>query len=339
MSDTKTDCVFIVGCRRSGTTWLATLLAQHPRLVALQQSGFFLVLDKVTSWFRTRRKYGGTVLSSASSSDELARTSLSEVFPVERYYDLVQPLVRELYGRIAATSPETTGVVDHQPEHVRLWRDIHAVLPEAHFVHVIRDPRAVFSSYVHSAKSWSSRQTFTRDPVVFAEEWVRDVTEGRSIAAETDRCIEVRYEQMREEGAPGLLRVYEALGLPADLAQSEAAIEACSIDKMRKSATHGPSAFFRRGAVQGWKEELSASDIEAVEYVCADLMDELGYERVNKSFSQPPAPVRRRQKRRRRMDACRAWIRDGDGWVKVAVRGVVRRVPGLRRLAWNTIKW
>ena len=45
--------VFIVGCRRSGTTWSMLLLAQHSEVVALQQTDFFRRLAHFGRWFES----------------------------------------------------------------------------------------------------------------------------------------------------------------------------------------------------------------------------------------------------------------------------------------------
>ena len=49
MSDVQR--VFIIGLPRSGTTWMMWLLAQHPEVVALQQSGMFLPIKRMEEWF------------------------------------------------------------------------------------------------------------------------------------------------------------------------------------------------------------------------------------------------------------------------------------------------
>lgn len=332
--------VFIVGCRRSGTTWLATLLAQHPQVVTLQQSGFFLSLNAVTDWLETQRKYGRAVLTSAAESkaaDGLTRHAVAGLFPIERYYELVRPLAENVYAHIARCAPETTMVVDQQPEHVALWRHILAILPGAMFLHLIRDPRSVFSSYWHAAKSWSTGGTFTADPIEFGREWCQAVQQGRSIGAATSRYVEVRYETLRKTGAEELERIHRELGLPTSRALCERAIEACAMDKLREAA-RGPATFFRRGEAESWRRELSRTQQRIVEYVCAEQMRELGYAPEVEAGGRKPFAVWRRDFKGRIAGAGRRWMREDQGWIKRAARGVGRLCPPLRRLAWRMLR-
>ena len=332
--------VFIVGCRRSGTTWIAMLLAQHPNVVALQQSGFFLSLDHVTEWLVSQRKYGRAVLTSNAESegaDGLQRQSIDSLFSVERYYDLVRPLAEDVYDNLARGTENTKAVVDHTPEHVRIWEHVHAILPEAHFLHVVRDPRSVFSSYVAAGKSWSSKDTFTNDPIEFGEEWVREVQRGREIRDATDCFTEIRYEAMKRNGPEELERVYRSLGLECDREMCERAIEACSMDKLRKSA-RGPANFFRKGEAEGWRNELSAKQIETIEYLCADTMDAMDYERVNATFAGPPSLIVKNERKKRMVEKSRQWVRESDGPAKRVLRWTANKFPRLRKIAWRVLR-
>ncbi len=343
MSDTAagtTKRVFVVGCRRSGTTWVTMLLSHHPGAAGIQQSSFFERVDNLANWIDEQVKYGRTVLTADQSAGDdraagLARQPLGSVVTMERFYHHMRPLAEEVYGQIAECAPDALAAVDHHPENVRYWKHILQVFPDAWFVHVVRDPRSVFSSYRHAALSFSSSNIFTTDAIEFAEEWTREVSKGRAIADATDRYIEIRYEAMRENGAEELLRLFEKLGLPADLELSQRAIDACSMDKLKQTA-HGPKGFFRKGEVAGWQRELSRAQVEIVEYGCEPLMAELGYERTTPGGDKPRA-VRVHERRRQTRDSWRQWAAQGDGVVIRSLRKMGKTFPRARKFAWRLL--
>ena len=63
------------------------------------------------------------------------------------------------------------------------------------------------------------------------------------------------------------------------------------MQKLRKKGNM-PEGFFRKGSNESWRSDLSAAEIQSVEYLLADLMDELAYERVNKGEIVRPAVIK-----------------------------------------------
>ena len=89
------------------------------------------------------------------------------------------------------------------------------------------------------------------------------------------------------------------------------------------------------GLVAGWRDELPARKVAAIEYVCRERMDEFGYAREAGDASAPPALVRKRDARRKRFEAAERLGKENRGALTNAARAVFRRFPALRRLAWK----
>ncbi len=49
--------------------------------------------------------------------------------------------------------------------------------------------------------------------------------------------------------------------------------------------------FFRKGTVDGWKDDLSPNEVRTVEYIAQDLMQALGYQR-SLPVPRPSKPLR-----------------------------------------------
>jgi len=98
----------------------------------------------------------------------------------------------------------------------------------------------------------------------------------------------VRYEDLRADPVATIEPVFEAIGLGCTREELEAALAQTSFDRLRESeaqtgfreANAVAPAFFRAGRSGGWREELSVSQIAAIEADHGDAMTEHGYELV-----------------------------------------------------------
>jgi hypothetical protein len=268
--------VFLVGCPRSGTSWLQLLLAQHPEVATTQEThlfdGYLWPLHQQWERFKSKRvPLGGRLIL---SDDEFA--------------DLSADFAKKVLQRIADTNPSATVVLEKTPSHVRHAELILKLLPDAYFVHLIRDPRSVVASLCAAGRSWGHRWA-PRSIVAAAKEWCRDVSVGRRIAQLTDRYTEVRYEDLCGGRGASLLDALLAwLDLPVGDGFSTRALAACQIDHLRQggegvrgyeSLKRHPR-FFRKGTANGWKDDLSPNEVRVVEYLAGDLMQALDYQRL-----------------------------------------------------------
>lgn len=338
--------VFIVGVRRSGTTWTMSLLAQHPEVVAVQQVDFFRPLVHFGRWFASRHDFGTCLLApelraglaGERTSEGLQRVPLASALSPELFPELARPLAEAVYARFAATSPRATTVVEQTPEYVQVWEQILAIFPDAYFLHVIRDPRSVFCSHRDAAKGWADPLRFSYDPAHVAAEWKREVEQGRRIRSKTERVLEIRYEDLKQDAVLHLSRIFEWIGLPADEALCRRAVEACSFEKVKASSKLAPKGFFRSGKSEGWRDEMSARELRVVEHLCGELMRELGYELVHAYPVAKPfgMAVRDRISAARRAFARWAWHSDGP--LRRFASSTVKAVPPLRRFLLKKVK-
>lgn len=330
--------VFIVGCRRSGTTWTMLLLGQHPRVVALQQIDFFRRLAHFGRWFRTRDEFGSCALSSkvalgvpsTATEDGLARVKIADAIPPGRYVELVRPLATAVYDDLAKVNPDTLAVVEQTPEYVQVWEEVLRVFPDAYFLHVVRDPRSVYCSQKSAAKSWADPTRFAYDPFSIGEEWVGDVSRARKIAEATPRYHEVRYESLRREPVKGLAAILRWLELPHDEALCEKAVAACALENLKKG-DHAPKGFFRKGEVSGWKAEMSRRELRALEHVAGSAMRDFGYEPVTPPGAPAPLGVRWKLARRRAASDLRAWAWESQSPVRRTLARALKSLPFVRK--------
>lgn len=280
-----TKRLFIVGCPRSGTTWTLMLLAQHPKTVAAQHVSFFHALRHLEDWWlgtqkRKQGAFGQSVVSIAKDAESPEKgVKFDDLITEERFYAMCRRAADDLFSGILERRPDAEVLVEKTPENVRIAPFIAKVYPDAYFLHIVRDPRAVYASLKSAVKTFEKSASFPGNPIAGARFWEDDVSRGVAIPEVSDRYLEVRYESMLENGEAELARIYEWLGMPVTPDFCAKAVEAASMKNLRKIES-APQSFFRRGEADGWKDELSEEEIRILEYMLGEWLDRLGYART-----------------------------------------------------------
>jgi hypothetical protein len=179
---------------------------------------------------------------------------------------------------------------DKSPPYTWKAKRIQRSLPEAHFVHLIRDGRDVALSL--SEVSWGPG-----DVRAAAAKWVDELTRARHRARRLrpGTYMELRYEDLVADPEPLLRRIADFVSLPWDermLAYHHGAearmkevirdfhpLGGGTITAEERARQHelvkSPPSSSRVGR---WRAEMSQEEVEAFESVAGDLLTELGYE-------------------------------------------------------------
>jgi hypothetical protein len=270
--------VFLVGAPRSGTTWLQLLLSRSPLVATAQETDLFnIFLHPLTSEWNRFRQTGEA-------------KSLTEVLSEQDMRTLLRSTSALVLARIAQSKPAASIVLEKTPNHVNCWREILDLWPDAHFIHIIRDPRSVVASLRYASKCWGPQWGSSRISVI-AERWISDVNNGRQIASATRNYQEVAYQELLSDSAAVLLRLLGRLGVRSTLEECQGYVEECSLDNLKAGRLENApfdvariSKFrFRLGKADSWRSELSKREIALVERMARRLMWELGIEPVTRS--------------------------------------------------------
>lgn len=279
---------FVVGVNRSGTTLLRMMLDAHPGLTIPPETHFAPELIEVASAGSATPE---GLLATITSQREWGDFGLSEAELMERFGAL-EPLsaggaLRAFYEAYA----ERVGKPrwgDKTPIYVKSMRAIARALPEARFVHVIRDGRDV-------ALSIRDRATKEHPIDRIAERWVRRITRAREQAEHLDHYREIRYEALILDTDPTLREVCDFLELPWDdavldyhersadrLAEMKRELpdqgKRTVLSVERRMMTHARTTEKpdpRR--VSRWRESMDRADRELFESIAGPLLTELGY--------------------------------------------------------------
>ncbi|MGB3299684.1 MAG: sulfotransferase [Phormidesmis sp.] len=165
-------------------------------------------------------------------------------------------------------------MLEKTPMHLKYIDVILESFPEAKVIEIVRDVRGVCASWQARAKT----QRWARKPVSdLVNQWVEGVELGekhRHDSALGDRILQVRYEDLRQDTATHLHRIFTFIGLP--LTDSEISGIAAALD-IKQVKQKGEGQHVRKGIVDAWKNELSQDDIELCNQMAAPQLEKLGY--------------------------------------------------------------
>lgn len=288
--DAPTPAPFVVGAGGSGTTTLRLMLDAHPELAIPEETHFL------------------PALAQAAEADSTPAELAAVIHGDPRWGDFgFTPA--ELETLITTVVPRTaTGVAraffhayaerhgkprwgDKTPIYVEAMRRIQRILPEAHFVHLIRDGRDVRLSRMNRRHSHPPIEAAAR-------RWRKRIEKSRRISGDLAHYMEVRFEDLIADPEPQLRRICEFIDLgyeEAMLRYHESAEERLREVALTGAAEHDPEVrpgtrMERKASsmkppdpamIGRWREELSAEDIAAYELEAGELLSELGYEVVS----------------------------------------------------------
>ena len=274
--------IFIGGCPRSGTTFLASVLGTAPGCVVTPESTF-----KNTLWRVSRG--GREDLDVASVGGQLERQFRYRLWglrPTSEFLPAGPLNLPELLGRLVTEYALTRGEpapnfwIDHTPRNLRHAYSLLSMFPEARFVHIVRDGRAVASSVI--PLDWGPNTMATA-----ARWWCRRVGEG--VVAEdflASRAVvhRIRYEELVENPAETLAALSESIfgsGKKLELAGVGRAMDLPEYTR-DQHALIGKAPDPSRA--QAWRERLSSAAVDEFEFIAGGFLEHLGYQTEN------PAP-------------------------------------------------
>ncbi len=278
--------VFIVGCPRSGTTLLRRIVSAHPEIVITPEAHWIPV------WFKKRR---------GVTRDGLVTPELIPALLAHDKFAFFQLTAEDLMSLVGVGHPVTyaafiTGIFDlygkargkelvgnKTPDSARRMDILHALWPQARFVHFIRDGRDVALSLMNWSKIHTKKPgtfpSWKDDPVTTSALWwelnVRRGREaGRRLGPQLYR--EFRYESLLARPEQVCAELCQFLGLAHDESMLNYH-EAYAKKRPRAEAGHDREPI--TPGLRNWKTQMSAEDVERFEAAAGALLDELGYPR------------------------------------------------------------
>ncbi|MFK7847125.1 MAG: sulfotransferase [Rhodothermales bacterium] len=278
---------FIVGASRSGTTMMRLLLNAHSKIGVPKEMAYFeqcAIAGAIDTWQSPQFKRGtyedfvrgflkkkhvaleGLDIEKLTA-DILGAGATSLDIPIRKALDAwAEKEGKDIWGE---KTPKNLFYVDY----------IHAIMPDARFIYIVRDPRAVVNSMNRFAR-------FVDDSVLNAFNWLQAAEYGykllqRSVPAE--KRLEIKYENLVSDVEGTARQICAFLEEPFE--EEMLAFYTKSGSDLHPNANElGGTTTLTKPittvSVEKWRNQLAARDITLVETVCADAMKVHGYESV-----------------------------------------------------------
>jgi len=281
--------VFVLGCHRSGTNLLYDMLMSgggfarfaddlsvHHTLIP--RFGDLRVLNHrrklMEVWLRSK-----AFRRSGLSAEDIKSKVLEQCNTAGDFYRIVM-------GEIAR-SQNSRRWAAYGPDNAFYIPQIHRELPEALFIHIIRDGRDVALGL--NTKDWIPYLPWDRSRriLIMGAFWKWMVTKGRQNGRKAaSNYTEIHFEDL-------ILRPRDALARLGEFLEQE-----LDYDRIRQSAVgtvaRPNSSHQSESPANGfspagrWKQQLGPEDLSNFEALYGDLLEELGYETTSNGARRSP---------------------------------------------------
>ena len=282
----------IVGCPRSGTSLLAVMLDAHSQLAMPPETAFLPnVMGLAGDAGSLRERFFEIVTADTMTVSNWSDFGLDK----EEFRRRLQAIpaftvtagTRAFYA-LYSDGQRKPRAGDKTPGYVFMMQHIQALLPEAHFIHVIRDPRDTAMSW---RKTWFAP---SQDYHQLGRYWRENVEVGRRMAPSLRRYREVRFEDLVLRPEVELRGLCAYLALPYEAAMLDSGARGEERIARLQGRAHADGRIIDRDArtrihsnltrppiaerVAAWRREMSDSDRRDVERGAQPLLHELGYD-------------------------------------------------------------
>ncbi len=212
--------LFLVGCPRSGTTLLQSLLAAHSRVVSFPESHFYNTM--------TASRFGLRQLGLASPRIRAKFSSFLELIghPEMRRYLPFFAISRRQYSRAfiavldaVARQHNKQAWLEKTPRHLHYVDDISAFVPESQFIHLVRNGEDVVASLYEVVNAYPERWPSIPAGDVAGcidrcvDRWVQSIRLSQRHVGRSNHVV-VRYERLVEAPDEVIKGLCEFIGIP-----------------------------------------------------------------------------------------------------------------------------
>jgi len=288
--------VWLVGSQRSGSTWLLTLLAHHPRVVRMNEIGIGSHLGIFTA----------DALGAPPPDTDQARATMfssmrdrPDYFFSDRYEHVWRPALRrflltrlraQILGADSPAPARERVLVIKEPIGSHAAEMILDALPASRLLVLLRDGRDVVDSMLDAMQpdAWltrsfghgraigsSERLDFLR---VQSHRWLARTQAVMSAYAKHDpsRRLLVRYEDLRAETMPRLREILRWLELSLSDGELQDAVQRLAFES-RPEEARGSGRFSRAATPGFWRQSLSQPEQDEANAIMGPTLAALGY--------------------------------------------------------------
>ena len=250
--------IFVLGSRRTGTTWLQELLVAHPAIAGVPpvevEPGSIDPREPVIL---------GALEAFWLNAHNADREGLPAYLPPDETIAAMRRFCDNLFARARDTyNPRAEWFVEKSPSNTKRLPLVTSVYPDAWFISVVRDGRDAVRSLMDTPMA---------PPTVdeAAAEWVAGMDKLQLYRHLLRRFRQVRYEAMLQDPVGAAVELFEWLGLEC----GEDVLEVVERRSKREVARYGTTEPIGSGK---WMQ-LPAHERTRILDIAGDWLAELGY--------------------------------------------------------------
>ena len=271
---------FIVGCGRSGTTMLRTMLNSHNEICLPRETFFF---SGIANRFKNVGMSDSQRLSSVAAKWWIRQMGVTEESLAENLEGREATWKNIFLSLLATTAAEETAICfgEKTVGHIRCVDQLMSEFPSCRIVQIIRDPRASFASFALAAVGSNQVSALIRD-------WKFAASVDKKLSG-NPRYLSIKFENLIQKTDGELRRICDHLEVefdPAMLEFHQRTDKGYSEEQAHHQNTSKP--IFTAG-LEKWKKQLSSVQIGMGEHFLGEEMQRLGYEMIGQPVAFPVA--------------------------------------------------
>ena len=276
--------IFIAGCDRSGTTLLGDLLGNSRWSVTTPESQFIhdLLIQLGLGSFRSPEAAAAWLLDHfryVAWNMPLNLRELADLIDLDRPRVTIENLITQY---VRHTHPDKCGAdvwIDHTPDNFKYQAMLKHVFPEARFIHIVRDGRAVCASL--KPLDWGPNNAY-----MASRYWASRLQEAMAVeVAEGENCLRVCFEDLLNRPQDVIRRICGFIDLPFETGLlNGGGLVIPAFTRTQHRLVGKPLDASR---AESWRRKLSAAEIRDFESypLSHTLLGRLGYQT---RFEEPP---------------------------------------------------
>jgi hypothetical protein len=279
--------VFIVGCPRSGTTWVWSIFKNHPDVITStseSQAYHFIkepfqnhIKNEENGWNevinRFDKKGQGRLAEWVTKKDLIKYITSAKNFKNKSINFKTQYVIDNIFRNYFYKHGNKDNIfVEKTPHNIFYAKSILDHYPKAKIIEIIRDGRDVCVSLQELNKSWCPQNR--RNQI---NTWLRHIQAGLKINENkkySNRTIRVFYENLKKDTKNEIARMFQFAGIDSDKNLVKEIIY--KTDFARYKST-GKGKAQRKGIVGDWINYFSKEDIQLYKKLAESKHKRIGY--------------------------------------------------------------
>ena len=266
--------IWVFGSGRTGSTWLSLVMQELPEHTRWNEPN----VGHLFGHLYCQRSLDG--------KEDKGNFILSSEFR-ETWLNSIRSLVLDGATARNPEVAESRGYLVIKEPHGSIGAPLlMEALPESRMVFLVRDPRDVAASALHTRLENARAPIPRADRMIMAEErpdefvmqraetYLQHITlTKQAYKAHEGPKVLVRYEDLKADTLGEMQRIYSALEIPVDEEELARAVEKCAWENIPEDKK-GPGTVRRRGTSGGWRRDLTPRQAEIVERITAPILEE-----------------------------------------------------------------